>query len=407
MHFERIANTLVLTFTHGVSLRTWAQTGGISRELALYECLAPHYDRVVLVTYGGPGDIALLEEHAGPAMSERATVVCNSGRLPLDEYVRALPSLVECLCPPGSSAIVKTNQMQGGHAALAITSHLRAQGTRSGLIARGGYLWTRMLAYEHGASSHHARRAAEEEGALCTHADVVVGTTADMTADLAWRYTLDHARVRVIPNYVIVEDENALIPLADERDPATILYAGQLIHRKRVDVLIDAAARLAQEQGPHAPTLEIVGDGPDRAPLQAQARALNAPVRFVGRLHHHDLLDRMRACTLYMQASEMEGHPKTILEAMACGAPVVVSDTPGQSSTVAHGLTGLKLPLDSSAFSQAAAELLADREWRDMLGTAAARNTRTALSLSAIVPQELDAHRAAAQSAHAQHRDAA
>ncbi|MBX3410154.1 MAG: glycosyltransferase family 4 protein [Phycisphaeraceae bacterium] len=407
MHPERIADTLVLTFTHGVSLRTWVQTGGIARELALYERLAPHFDRVILVTYGGPGDPPLLAEHASPALAQRAVVICNRDRLDLNDYVQALPALVADLCHPGSSAIVKTNQMQGGHAALDITNRLRSLAVSTGLIARGGYLWTRMLAYEHGASSHIARRAAEEEGALCTHADVVVGTTADMTDDLAWRYALNHDRVRVIPNYVVAQDVNTPVRTAAQREPATLLYAGQLVHRKRVDVLIDAVARLTQDQGAAAAVLEIIGDGPDRAPLMAQARALNAPVRFVGRLHHLDLLERMRACAVYMQASEMEGHPKTILEAMACGAPVIVADTPGQSGVVAHGLTGLKLPLDSAAFAQAAAALLTDPDWRDTLGGAAARESCASLSLDAILPLELSAHRAATASARDAQRDAA
>jgi len=106
-------------------------------------------------------------------------------------------------------------------------------------------------------------------------------------------------------------------------------------------------------------------------------------------------MERMSQCSLYLQASEMEGHPKTVLEAMAAGAPVVVAATPGLAQVVTHGITGLRVGGDVESFSRAIHELLADPSWREILSTGAARTMRATLSLAVTVPKEQESHRAA------------
>jgi glycosyltransferase involved in cell wall biosynthesis len=382
-----LADALVLVFTRGVSLRTWVETGGVDRELALYERLLDVYPRIVLATYGGPDDAAILRAHT-PA-PERYRVVTNSAKLSLGAYADLLPSLVAEALGEARRIVVKTNQMQGGEVAVAITRRWIGSGRTAALIARGGYLWSRMAAYEHGPESPQARSAGATEAALCAAADVVIGTTPDMTHDLAWRYGLEPRRTILVPNYVVTPDTEP--PDAAAREPGLILYAGQVIRRKRIDVLIDAVANLPDEIRSRV-MLEVVGDGMELPALRERASASNAPVVFRERMAHHDLLRRMGECSIYAQASEMEGHPKTVLEALSAGAPTLVADSPGLASTVLHGVTGLRVHNSAGAFGQAIGELLADPDWRDMLGVGAARAARAAFSLDAIVPRELEAH---------------
>lgn len=376
------ADALVLLFTRGVSLRTWSLTGGIDRELALYRRLAAHYQRVLLVSYGGEDDAALLRMHA-PELE----LICNRVGVGESAFASSIPTLVSAALSGVGRIVVKTNQMYGGEVAVALARHLRDRGVVAGLVARGGYLWSRMAAFEHGPNSPQADAAAKTEGVLCPAADVVVGTTADMTEDLAWRYGLDPRRVKVIPNYVIPPVGEP--PAAADREPGLILYAGQLIPRKRADILIDAVAMMSDEARAGV-RLEVIGDGPLLPALRERAKGL--PVEFRHRQSNRELMERMSRCSMYAQSSEMEGHPKTILEALAAGAPVIVADTPGQSETVTHGLTGLRIENSPEAFSRAFVDLLADPEWRDMLGAGAARAARAAFSLDAVVPLELEAH---------------
>lgn len=396
-----IADALVVVFTYGLSLQAWKDTGGIDRELEIYRQMRPHYKRIYFITFGGPGDIRLMQEHQPQGESAQGAnllaefhLICNQDRLALDEYASHVPRLIStALMKCGyKSAVVKTNQMSCGQVAVSITSQLRCSGIQTGLIARGGYLWSQMEAYKHGPASPQARHAGSIEHALLTHANVLVGTTPAMVQDLSWRYHVEPSRCMVIPNYTLAGEGNP--PCAEEREPGLVLYAGQLIDRKRVDVLIEAMSQLEPEMKART-TLEIVGDGPMLESLKALAAASGAQIRFMGRLTHQALLERMKACSIYAQASELEGHPKTILEALSCGAPVIISNKPGQAETVTHGVTGLRLALEPAAFAKAIAELIDDPSWRDILGSSAARWARTTLSIDVVIRQEVVAHRAA------------
>ncbi len=139
-------------------------------------------------------------------------------------------------------------------------------------------------------------------------------------------------------------------------------------------------------------TLEIIGDGISAPALKAQAEKTGARIIFRERVPHAELLERMRKCTVYVQASELEGHPKTVLEAMACGAPVVVADSPGQGGVVRHGATGLKVPCDPLAFAHVLSQLIPDTDWRDILGGTAATTTQATFGLQVVSELEAAAH---------------
>jgi len=114
-----------------------------------------------------------------------------------------------------------------------------------------------------------------------------------------------------------------------------ILYFGRLSPEKGVDVLIDAAAAA------NAP-LTIVGDGPQRAVLEAQARALGARCHFTGRLNGAALWAEVEAATAVALPSVCyEIAPKSALEAQARGKPVIASRIGGLPELIEHGETGL------------------------------------------------------------------
>ncbi len=385
---DRIADALVLVFTPGMSLREWDTLGLLEREWALYERLLPHYSRVLLVTFGSGDDLQVLGR-LGP----RVDLICNSSRLDAARYLATIPARAAEALGASASVLVKTNQFPAGPGAAAIADALRARAATGpvALLARGGYLASRFVAREKGPASVDARRAGEVESTLCRAADLVVGTSADMTDDLAWRYGLEPEGVRLIPNYVLTDYPPAGVA---EREPGLVLYCGQLTARKRVDILIDAVAGLPDSLRPGV-SLRIIGHGPEEARLKARAAERRIRCEFRPRMPHRDLLKQMSRCTVYAQASELEGHPRTVIEAMGAGAPVLVADSPGLGNVVQNGATGLRIPGNAESFAQSLAALLSDPEWRELLGTAAASTARQTWGLDLIVPLELDAHRAA------------
>jgi glycosyltransferase involved in cell wall biosynthesis len=388
------ADALVVVFTAGVSLRDWVASGLLPREWPLYERLRPEYSRIILVTHGGPDDLTVgqhWKEFTEGVSDHPPEVICNASNADPIVYTGLLPRLVAERLGGTQTVVIKTNQMQGGDVAARITQHLRSQGFIAGLIGRGGYLWSRFVASEHGAHSAQAADAAASEGELCRASDVIVGTTQQMLDDLSWRYSLDASRMHLVPNYVLASEEP--IP-ASARQAGRVLYAGQLVQRKRVDVLIEAIAQV-KAAGQENAILEIVGDGPDEKHLKELAARLGAPVEFHNRISHGELIGRMSRCAVYAQASELEGHPKTVLEAMATGAAVVVADSPGLADVVQIGATGLRVSSDAPSFAHAIGQLLSDEDWRDTLGFAAARTSRQAYALDNVIALERRAHDAA------------
>jgi teichuronic acid biosynthesis glycosyltransferase TuaC len=118
-------------------------------------------------------------------------------------------------------------------------------------------------------------------------------------------------------------------------EPA-ILSVGHLIPRKGHDIVIRAAAELPGVE------LLIAGDGPERRALEALARTLGVSdrVRFLGRLSQSELPELYSAADLLVLASDREGWANVLLEAMACGTPVVASRIWGTPEVVADPAAG-------------------------------------------------------------------
>ena len=164
-------------------------------------------------------------------------------------------------------------------------------------------------------------------------------------------------------------------PLAGRREgPLVIGTVKTLAPKYGIDVLLRAFARL-QAAGPPALSLLIVGGGPQRAELEALARALgiDAQVRFAGPVPHAEVPHWLHQMDIYVAASRLdsESFGVAVLEASACALPVVVSDVGGLPEVVADGVTGLVVPRDDPAALAAALErLVADAGLRRAFGEA-------------------------------------
>ena len=162
------------------------------------------------------------------------------------------------------------------------------------------------------------------------------------------------------------------------RDVSVILYAGRLIDGKGVPDLIDALAAL-----PAAALLCIVGDGPKRADLEAQATRLGVAdrVSFRGYLPVTETLSLMRAADVVVSPSYTEGLPTAVLEAALLGRAIVASDVGGTGEIVRNEHSALLYPpRDVGALTAALARLLADPPLRDRLGRAARDDARERFS---------------------------
>jgi glycosyltransferase involved in cell wall biosynthesis len=132
-----------------------------------------------------------------------------------------------------------------------------------------------------------------------------------------------------------------------------VLSVGRLHPQKRLDVLVDAAARLAGLPG--EPVVVVAGSGPDEVALRA--RAADAPIRFLG--HRTDIADLLAACDVAVVTSDWEARQLFAQEALRAGRPLVVTAVGGLPGLVGDGAM-LVPPGDPGAVAAALTTLLTD-----------------------------------------------
>lgn len=169
--------------------------------------------------------------------------------------------------------------------------------------------------------------------------------------------TYQERQIAVIPNGV---DTELFSPgTKEEKDGRRILSCGRMRKQKGFSYLIEALADL-----PDRTTLELVGDGPLKGKLKALVRELGLQERvaFTSWLSQEELIKRYQQADIFVLPSIEEGMPNVLLEAMACGLPVVATNVAGSRELVKHGVNGLLVPpRDKKALAMAIQEVLNDK----------------------------------------------
>lgn len=137
----------------------------------------------------------------------------------------------------------------------------------------------------------------------------------------------------------------------------TLLSVGHLIERKGHHLVIEALAKLGGVD------LLIAGEGPEKRTLTqiVKANGLQDRVTFLGNLPHETLFEIYSAADALVLASSREGWPNVLLEAMACGTPVIATNVWGSGEVVGAPEAGLVVDeRTADALALAAQTLLAD-----------------------------------------------
>ena len=161
-------------------------------------------------------------------------------------------------------------------------------------------------------------------------------------------------------------------PPADARRerPLTVLMVGRLLREKGVREFVEAAA-IVRSQLPGVQFL-LAGDSDPGNPSSIAPDVVaewqrKGDVSFLG--HRPDIRELIQAADLAVLPSYREGMPRSLLEAAACGLPLVATDVPGCREILSNGINGLLVPpLDSKLLAEAIIELLGDRERREAMG---------------------------------------
>lgn len=179
-----------------------------------------------------------------------------------------------------------------------------------------------------------------------------------------------------------------------------VLQACRFIPKKGLDISLKALRRLV-DRGLDV-TLDLAGDGPEMEELVSLTAklALQDRVNFLGFLPNRELLERLPNYSLFLHPSRVtisgdrEGIPNAMLEAMACGLPVVATGHSGIPEAVSDGQEGrLVPPDDDEALAQAVADILTDDDTYSQMSIAARNRIVREFSSERAIKQLCDAYR--------------
>lgn len=183
----------------------------------------------------------------------------------------------------------------------------------------------------------------------------VVAVSQGVADSLAAYTGLDRQQIMVINNPVLTAELAQLSrePLPDDAGRPYLLGMGRLTAQKNFPLLLDAFARFSRRRPEHR--LLILGEGPDRAQLEAQARELGLAERvsFLGfRANPYPYL---REAAAFVMSSDWEGLPTVLVEALALGVPLVSTDCEsGPREILEGGRFGQLVPTgDAAALAEA------------------------------------------------------
>lgn len=194
---------------------------------------------------------------------------------------------------------------------------------------------------------------------VCSQELARLGKQADPAADFI-----------VIPNGV---QTNRFQPINRPASPVVkILFIGRLIPRKGFQRVLQALPRLRQLTAKPF-EVEVVGTGAAQSELDKLAEELGVSdlIHYIGAVSYDRLEKSYQYADIFVLTSLSEGMPSVILEAMACGLPIIASDVGGNNEIVHEGVNGFLIAgNDVDTIASRLAQLINDQVLRRQLGVA-------------------------------------
>lgn len=204
----------------------------------------------------------------------------------------------------------------------------------------------------------------------CKACDEVICQSELGRRDLLSLFAVEPGKVTVVPNWI---DTTKFYPASSPRPQDSVVielaYVGWLDPVKGLDYLIDAMGLLAQTRTDFR--LTLYGGGISHEPLTARVDELGVAQRihFAGWIPADEVRDALVASDIFVFPSLQEGMPNSLLQAMACGLPVIATHITSIPELVEPGRNGILVPpKDAAAIAAALGELMDNPALRRAMG---------------------------------------
>ena len=356
--------TLTLFFTYGTSLEDWAKNGSIDREINVYKKFLNHFDKIYFITYGKndseyadkfPKDIVILPKKININNALYSLLIPFAYKKELKE-----------------SDWLKTNQMMGSWSAVLAKLFFRKK-----LALRAGY--TESLC-----NRKYSMKIIINiiERISYKLADVPIITTREQADYLKNEYGTEN--INVVPNGIDLDIFKKPTEKTCEENPTKFLFVGRLNKEKNLLNMVRAFSGIANVN------LRIIGEGELKDEIIKLSRECGIRLEIVDSIPNSLLPQIYGEADIYIQPSLYEGNPKTILEAMACGRPIIASNVSGINNLITHKKNGYLCEINSDSIKKAVLAMISDGSLRRILGSNARKYMEDNYDLNRLVKKEME-----------------
>ena len=338
--------SLGVFLSNNIGLGTWWRIGSLSREVALYKKFVEHGWDVSFYTYDRRRKL--------PDIGFAANIYSQWPLL----FPKKLGFLYRSLLPflffrkGRKTDIIITNQ---AHSSGPLISAGRLWGAK--IIARCGQVYGES-AEVLGKSGREVQKKSSKEKLTFEKTDRCIVPTKELRDWTCRNYGIPSEKITVIPNYV---DTQCFRPNDGTKKDFDIICIGRLVAKKRNRLLLEALSRTQMK-------IHIIGNGPLKDKLVDLAKQNQLQVKITQRIEHSLLPQHINRSKIYVNLAEWEGHPKALIEAMACGCACIGAKSPGIKNLIVDRQTGILVDPEPLQIRRAINSVLENEELREHLG---------------------------------------
>ena len=360
---------------HETTLSSWDETGILERELRPYHRLQSSDIKINFVTYGGREELQYSQRMPG------INILCNQYGLPAKTYLRRVHQV--------HGLALLRSQILKAHATTALISALRAHWAwQAPLIVRLSFDWTESARVKQPGNSALAKRVDDLERTAARRASHVITATQDIADALIAKEPAAATKLTLIPNYV---DEDLFRPIQSDKH-YDLVYVGRMNRHKNLVALLQAVEQLgltiAMIGGISVHIRENDDDRRYLAEIKDRFGDLNGRIHWLGRIKNEELPAYINQARAFILCSLIEGHPRALVEAMACGLPIIASDAIGMSNIIEHQKTGYLCDTDCASIARAIETVLSSPALMERMGAKARQYALANYSLDQLVQRE-------------------
>lgn len=371
MSDARVHLTLFMKYT--TTLRHQDKMGMLDREFALYRRLREKGVLINVVSHGGRADYDYRARLPGMRL------LCNWVGWSSKRYLHRLHQLHFLRLLP--SNLFKTDELFAGYEATRT-----ARALNKPLIARSGYFLSHNTKKTDPDNLRHINWVTQIEESTLTHASMVVTSTEELRRSYIEIVPAVANKSTVIPMHVDT-DVFQPTPTAKRYD---LVFVGRFADEKNARNLLRAVKRTGV-------TIAMLGSGPLEDALRAEFGNLDGKIDWVGRVKNEVVQRFLSDAKVFILPSLFEGQPRAMVEAMACGLPIIGTKVMGIATMLQHGKTGYLCDTDAASISAAIQTLLAQPELMRKMGTRARAFALEQFSLDRIAQREYELYQEVVQ----------